>query len=444
MKRRPILFFITALCLLLCVSFGQAQDAQNLLSNPGFEGDFADFEGEEPRSVGAGWAPWHIPASHDSPAYANHAPHYQQVAPDTSRIRTDDNAQSYFSVYATHEGGIYQQVETAESETVYRFSIYARVWSSTFQDFEVSEEPGDVALRVGIDPTGGTDGGSSDIVWSPLAVFYYDAYRQYSVIAAAENSTITVFVMSTISTPVANSYIYLDDAVLEPVSETEIILESTPTLETTPPPTQNAATLTPTPTETPNDLIHTVRAGETLSGIAAEYGSTVAAIREANGLTPADRIFPGQRIIIPFAAQASPDEPTATPTAVSTATPASPPTITPTPTVTPTPTPALYTVQPGDTLDSIAAGLDTTIEALAQLNGILNPQRIFPGQALRIPTGGAGEVEAQTPDAYTVRIGDTLFELATRFDIDVTELARANDIINYHLIYPGQVLVIPE
>lgn len=432
MMRRTTLFFIIALQLAAGLSFGQAQAVDNLLVNPGFEEEFVDFEGEEPRSVGAGWMPWHLPASYDSPAYANHSPHYQPTAPEISRIRSGDNAQSYFSLYAAHEGGIYQRVETVESGAVYRFSIYARVWSSTFQDFEESEEPGDVALLVGIDPTGGVNGGSGDIVWSPVAAFYYDAYRQYSVIAEAQSSAITVFVMSTIETPVANSYIYLDDAVLETASATDIVLESTPTMETTPPPEQLSEDQpSATPSEVIDGAIHIVRYGETLSGIASQYDSSVEAIREENDLTPADRIFPDQSLIIPLASPAESSE-QAAPTATS--------------------TPARHTVQAGETLDSIAERFDTTAAVLAQLNGILNPSRVLPGQALRIPIDsaagldglGASGLAESTVATYTVLVGDTLFELAARLGLDVAELARANGIVNYHLVYPGQVLVIPE
>lgn len=449
MMRRTMLFFITALHFAAGLSFGQAQAVDNLLFNPGFEEEFVDFEGEEPRSVGAGWMPWHIPASYDSPAYANHSPHYQPTAPEISRIRSGDNAQSYFSLYAAHKGGIYQRVETVESGAVYRFSIYARVWSSTFQDFEESEEPGDVALLVGIDPTGGVNGSSGDIVWSPVAAFYYDAYRQYSVIAEAQGSAVTVFVMSTIETPVANSYIYLDDAALEVASAAEIALESTPAMETTPPPEQSTERPpeqpseqppeqpSATPSEVPDGAVHIVRYGETLSGIASQYDSSVEAIREENDLTPADRIFPDQSLIIPFASLDEASEQTAPP-AASTSTPA--------------PAPALHTVQAGETLDSIAERFDTTAAVLAQLNGILNPSRVLPGQALRIPIDsaagldglGASGLSESAAATYTVLVGDTLFELAARLGLDVAELARANGIVNYYLIYPGQVLVLPE
>jgi LysM repeat protein len=57
------------------------------------------------------------------------------------------------------------------------------------------------------------------------------------------------------------------------------------------------ATSTPTPTATPQ--VHVVVKGETLSGIAAQYGVTVAAIQDANGITDTSLIFVGERLVIP-------------------------------------------------------------------------------------------------------------------------------------------------
>lgn len=45
-----------------------------------------------------------------------------------------------------------------------------------------------------------------------------------------------------------------------------------------------------------------------------------------------------------------------------------------------------YTVKKGDTLSGIALKHNTTVEALASTNGIKNPNVIFVGQVLRIPT----------------------------------------------------------
>ena len=231
MKRLSALFVIVGLCFAFNVFHGQLQTAENLVSNPGFEEEFAAGDGETPQNVATGWTAWHIPRKDSSPAYANHAPFYNE---ETVRTRGDEpgKAQVYFNQYATHQGGISQQVENLTVGTSYRFSIYSWVWSSIGQDWDISEQPGNVSVRVGIDPSGGTDGASEDIVWSTTAVFLYNAYYQYSVIAAAKSTTITVFVESTVGEPVANNYVYLDDAVLEVATQNVVIIDSTPTSET--------------------------------------------------------------------------------------------------------------------------------------------------------------------------------------------------------------------
>jgi LysM repeat protein len=53
----------------------------------------------------------------------------------------------------------------------------------------------------------------------------------------------------------------------------------------------------------------------------------------------------------------------------------------------PAPTPVTYEVQPGDTLSEIAQRFDTTVEALAEANDIEDPDVIFPGDILKIPRG---------------------------------------------------------
>lgn len=59
-----------------------------------------------------------------------------------------------------------------------------------------------------------------------------------------------------------------------------------------------------------------------------------------------------------------------------------------------------YEIQPGDTLTDIAARFGTTVEALVQLNGLQNPNRILYGRTLQVPSrpdGGAGVVTGAPP-----------------------------------------------
>jgi hypothetical protein len=145
MKRpamHQILFVIVAcLTLLLGVAISGAQD-ENLLTNPGFEEGFRTVPGQPDRRVADGWNPWHIPATAGMPAYQNAQPEYDEVAPNTARIRSGDNAQMYFNTFFTHTGGVYQRVTGITPGTELRFSVYVYVWSSTLEDEDISESPG--------------------------------------------------------------------------------------------------------------------------------------------------------------------------------------------------------------------------------------------------------------------------------------------------------------
>ena len=105
----------------------------------------------------------------------------------------------------------------------------------------------------------------------------------------------------------------------------------------------------------------------------------------------------------------------------------------------PQPSTVTYTVQPGDTLSGIAAAYDTTYQHLADINGIANPNLIYPGQVLTISGGGAS---APQQTVYTVKSGDTLSGIAAAYDTTYQRLAAVNGISNPNLIYPGQQIVI--
>ena len=97
-----------------------------------------------------------------------------------------------------------------------------------------------------------------------------------------------------------------------------------------------------------------------------------------------------------------------------------------------------YTVQPGNTLWGISLEYRTTVSEIAALNHIADPNLIYPGEVLRIPSAGVYTA------TYTVRPGDTLSAIALRFNTTAAELASLNNIADPNLIYPGQILLLPD
>src|SRR5215217_7238821 len=93
-----------------------------------------------------------------------------------------------------------------------------------------------------------------------------------------------------------------------------------------------------------------------------------------------------------------------------------------------------YYVQKGDTLRKIAARFGTTVDAILKINSISNPNVIYVGQAISIPAGVS---------TYVVQRGDTLRIIANKFGTTVDALLTLNPkITNQNLIYVGQVITV--
>ncbi len=102
-----------------------------------------------------------------------------------------------------------------------------------------------------------------------------------------------------------------------------------------------------------------------------------------------------------------------------------------------------YIIQAGNTLSGIALKYGTTVRELVIINNIKNPNLIYPGQEIKVPINGntQNKTEYQTGHIiYTVERGDTLSELALRFNTTVQEIAELNNIQNVNLIYVGEKL----
>ena len=98
-----------------------------------------------------------------------------------------------------------------------------------------------------------------------------------------------------------------------------------------------------------------------------------------------------------------------------------------------------YTVKKGDTLWDIAINNGTTVDQLMQDNN-LTSSLIFPGDKLTYYTTVAQVAQAKEQGYYTVVLGDTLGKVANRFGVSVDELVKLNNLSNPNLIYVGTVL----
>ena len=99
-----------------------------------------------------------------------------------------------------------------------------------------------------------------------------------------------------------------------------------------------------------------------------------------------------------------------------------------------------YIVQSGDTLSSIANKFGTSYQALANLNGISNPNYIYVGQVLKVKGTTSMTITNSSSRNCTVQPGDTLSSIANILGVSTSYLAQKNGISNINLIYPGQLL----
>jgi len=123
---------------------------------------------------------------------------------------------------------------------------------------------------------------------------------------------------------------------------------------------------------TQGNTYYVVNRGDTLTAIAARYGTTTQALVDANGLASANLIYVGQRLVIPGGGSSAPAPST------------------------PSSTTGYYTVQVGDTVSSIAVRHGVTAWAIVNANHLANPNFIYVGQRLVIP-GGSSPAPAPAP-----------------------------------------------
>ncbi len=113
------------------------------------------------------------------------------------------------------------------------------------------------------------------------------------------------------------------------------------------------------------------------------------------------------------------------------------------------PTVKYYVVKPGDTLSRIAGKFGTSLAEIERLNHFRNPNMIYVGQRIKVPSsaspvGGLNSASASVGryDVYVVKPGDTLYMVAVRFHTTILEIMRINA-LRSTLIFVGQKLKVP-
>lgn len=156
----------------------------------------------------------------------------------------------------------------------------------------------------------------------------------------------------------------------------------------------------------------TIQRGQTLSGIALEYNTTVQILVELNNIANPNLIYAGSTLIVPSGESSIDTDGNSTSGQT------------------------IYVVQRGDTLNKIAAEFGTTARAIAVENNIRNINLIYVGQRLIIPTNRYD----LNHTLYKIQWGDTLWSISRRYGVPIATIVRLNRIQNPNLIYAGSTI----
>ena len=168
----------------------------------------------------------------------------------------------------------------------------------------------------------------------------------------------------------------------------------------------------------PNAGTYTVKAGDTLWGIANDHDTTVNALKQNNHLN-SDTIYVGQVLSLGQTASTGSHSQSTASTQSSTSN-------------------GTYTVKSGDTLWSIANANDMTVAQLKQKNDLSN-DTIYVGQTLNVSSTKSASATSTASATYTVKSGDSLWQIASANGTTVNQLKALNN-LSSDLIYAGQQL----
>ena len=191
----------------------------------------------------------------------------------------------------------------------------------------------------------------------------------------------------------------------------------------------------------PSTSSHYVSRGETLSSIARHYGVSLGELKAANDMN-GSTIIAGQRLQIPGRAPAARErhaETQAVPAAVVAATDPQD--------FASSGGPQVHTVRTGDTLWGIAREHGVTVPELAAANGIDTQTRLALGTRLTVPAPAdtyrrIASAPETTRMTYRVKRGDTLSQIAERFQVTIRQLMGWNDLRTPSSLRAGQRLIL--
>ncbi|WP_211236579.1 lytic transglycosylase domain-containing protein [Arthrobacter castelli] len=208
-------------------------------------------------------------------------------------------------------------------------------------------------------------------------------------------------------------------------------------------PSSLVATKVPSATTTSSKApsSYTVQSGDTITSIAAQHGKSVSEVLEINGLQMRSIIYPGQKITLESNGSHSASKqqrhnenvPASNNNGASKGSSSS------------------YTVKAGDTISSIAAQHDKSINEVLEANGLNMGSVIYPGQEIKLSgstittqandhkvIGQSGSKQEKTSGSYTVKAGDTISSIAAQHGKSISEVLEANGLNMGSVIHPGQ------
>ncbi len=186
-------------------------------------------------------------------------------------------------------------------------------------------------------------------------------------------------------------------------------------------------------------LSHQVGPDDSIRSIAARFGVTVADLIRVNNIQQESHLIPGQRLYLPEGALDGFE--------------------------------GSHVVQPGEALNRIARRYGLDWQMLAMVNNLANPNLIYAGQILKVPTFEGQAVDRATPEAaaalpvsttapavvstpvrgppkllYRIRVvqlGDTIEGLAQRYAVPLQDLLDLNNLRGESRLYAGEIIVLP-